>query len=61
MIHTDYLVADADIPLISCDRLKDELLIYNLDESATAKLIDRFETLTGKTIDKCFRITELSG
>ena len=61
MIHTDYLVADANIPLISCDRLRDELLIYNLDESATAKLIDRFEKLTGKKIDKFYSINELSG
>ena len=61
MIHKDYLWADANIPLISCDRLRDELLIYNLDESATAKLIDRFEKLTGKKIDKFYSINELSG
>jgi len=61
MIHNDYLVADANIPLISCDRLKDELLIYNLEETATAILIDQFAKLTGKKIDKSYRITELSG
>ncbi|HOI01173.1 MAG: hypothetical protein WBK79_05115 [Candidatus Cloacimonas acidaminovorans] len=61
MIHKDYLWADANIPLISCDRLRDELLIYNLDESATANLIDQFEKLTGKTIDKFYKIEELSG
>ncbi len=61
MIHKDYLWADANIPLISCDRLRDELLIYNLDESATANLIDQFEKLTGKKIDKFYKIEELSG
>ncbi|MEN6444917.1 MAG: hypothetical protein ABFC98_02595 [Candidatus Cloacimonas sp.] len=61
MIHKDFLLADAEIPLISCDELRDELLIYNLDETATNQLFSQFEKITGKALNKMYKINELSG
>ena len=61
MIHKDYLIADADVPLISCDELRDELLIYNIDDSTANQLINQFEELTGKAINRFYKVNELSG
>ena len=61
MIHKDYLIADADVPLISCDELRDELLIYNIDDSTANQLINQFEELTGKDINRFYKVNELSG
>ena len=61
MIHKEYLLADADVPLISRDELRDELIIYNIDNSTTNQLITQFEQLTGKTIDRSYKVNELSG
>ena len=61
MLMDDFLTADASLPLITCDQLRDELLIYNLNSRAQICLQNQFINLTGKEISPQSKITELSG
>jgi hypothetical protein len=54
------LICDANHPLIS-NCLKDELLLYNIDTQDEAALLEHFSALSGKRIDKAYRLDQLSG
>jgi len=61
MDKSDFLVCDASVPLVTCDILRDELLLYNLDSQAFDALTNQFNLLSQKELTKSTKITELSG
>lgn len=61
MSNTSYLTVDSAHPLISCDQLQDELILYNLSSEACTELMQKFRNLTGKEINPRSDISHLSG
>jgi ABC-type Mn2+/Zn2+ transport system ATPase subunit len=56
-----YLIADARHPLISTDKLWDEMLLYNIREQNAEQLKRTFWEITGKEICESSLLQELSG
>ncbi|MDY0151045.1 MAG: hypothetical protein RBS43_02090 [Candidatus Cloacimonas sp.] len=61
MLTIDYFILDAAHPLITADKLQDELILYNLDAASYGVLQTEFLRITGKEIDKHSFTTALSG
>jgi len=61
MDKQEYLTADAAIPFVTNDKLRDELLLYHLDTVSQQRLFTTFEQLSGKSIDPNTKVLELSG
>jgi len=59
-IEDSPLICDANHPLIS-NCLKDEMLLYHIDTQSEALLLDSYADLSGKRIDKGYRLDQLSG
>lgn len=58
---SDYLICQAENPLLSASSLREEIILYNLDEASQSNLINEFNLITGKDISLKFDISLLSG
>lgn len=56
-----HLICDASYPLITSTTLREEAILYNLDEEAISNLSSDFQTLTEKQISADYDINDLSG
>ncbi|MDP2173668.1 MAG: hypothetical protein Q8M98_06100 [Candidatus Cloacimonadaceae bacterium] len=57
----DYLICDADHPLISGGKLLEELIVYNIHASLIQELTKSFASLSGCDITFNTDVSELSG
>lgn len=55
------MICDARLPLISDGKLREELVLYNLNSEEACDLCGRFLQLTGKSIDADCETANLSG
>jgi ABC-type lipoprotein export system ATPase subunit len=58
---SDYLICQAEYPLISSASLKEEVMLYNLDAADQKKLISEFILISGKELTSHSDLTVLSG
>ncbi|HCM14934.1 MAG TPA: hypothetical protein DHW79_03115 [Candidatus Cloacimonas sp.] len=56
-----YLIADAEHPLVCTDKLRDELLLYNIPTHSLAQMFTQFKQLCNKDLDESSSLQELSG
>lgn len=57
----DYLICNANHPLISAGKLLEEMIIYDVKPSLQAPLIASFASLCGKSITMSTEVSTLSG
>ncbi|MCB5253158.1 MAG: hypothetical protein RBR69_04305 [Candidatus Cloacimonadaceae bacterium] len=60
-LKKSYLIADGQYPLVCTDLVHDEIILYNLDKEAQARLFAEFERITAKKIDRESKLEALSG
>ncbi|HQB97698.1 MAG: hypothetical protein RBQ67_00725 [Candidatus Cloacimonadaceae bacterium] len=60
-IMHDYLIADAEHPLICSDKLWDEMLLYNINPAAADRLYLDFRAICKKEVSADSSLKELSG
>jgi len=61
LYEKDYLVCDGQSPLITDACLRDEALLYNLQDKDIQWLQAEFSRIFNKTLSPDYRISELSG
>ncbi|MCK9557117.1 MAG: hypothetical protein PHO85_06635 [Candidatus Cloacimonetes bacterium] len=56
-----YLIADALHPLVCTDKVRDELLLYNIQAQDYPKVFEQFKLICDKGLDVASALQELSG
>ncbi len=60
-LSANYLIADANHPLITTGSFKTEARLYNLDAVAQARLFSSYKKICSKSLDASTLLTSFSG